>query len=32
VLTYSRDPSTGRLSEVEMRPLSPLVIGLDWSF
>jgi hypothetical protein len=32
VLTYSRDPSNGRLSEVEMRPLSPLVIGLDWSF
>jgi hypothetical protein len=32
VLTYERDPSTGRRTEVEMRPLSPLVVGLDWTF
>jgi hypothetical protein len=32
VLTYARDPSSGRLTEIEMRPLSPLVVGLDWSF
>src|SRR5439155_22640364 len=32
VLTYARNPSTGRLAEIEMRPLSPLVVGLDWRF
>jgi hypothetical protein len=32
VLTYVEDPSTERRSEVEMRPLSPLVVGLDWTF
>jgi hypothetical protein len=32
VLTYARDPATGGLLEIEMRPLSPLVVGLDWQF
>jgi hypothetical protein len=32
VLTYLDDPLTGERTPVEMRPLSPLVIGLDWRF
>jgi hypothetical protein len=32
VLTYTRDSSTGRLVEIEMRPRAPLVAGLDWRF
>ncbi len=32
VLTYARDPSTGEMSGVEMRPRAPLVVGLDWGF
>jgi hypothetical protein len=32
VLTYSRDPATGRVSPVEMRPRAPFVAGLDWKF
>ena len=32
VLTYSRDLSTRELTEIEMRPRSPLVVGLDWQF
>jgi hypothetical protein len=32
ILTYARDPATGILSEIEMRPLAPLVFGLDWRF
>jgi hypothetical protein len=32
VLTYVIDPLTGERTPVEMRPLSPLVIGLDWRF
>ncbi|HEU5305022.1 MAG TPA: TonB-dependent receptor [Gemmatimonadales bacterium] len=32
ILTYVRDPSTGRLLPIEMRPLAPLVLGLDWRF
>ena len=32
ILTYVRDPSTGNLSGVEMRPRAPLVLGLDWEF
>jgi hypothetical protein len=32
VLTYARDPATGRPVAVEMRPRSPLVLGLDWRF
>ncbi|MDZ4805033.1 MAG: TonB-dependent receptor [Candidatus Eisenbacteria bacterium] len=32
VLTYARDPATGELAKIEMRPLSPLVVGLDWRF
>jgi hypothetical protein len=32
VLTFVRDPGTGRVSPVEMRPIAPLVVGLDWRF
>lgn len=32
VLTYVQDPSTGRLTGIEMRPRAPLVVGLDWQF
>lgn len=32
LLTYDRDPATGRRTGVEMRPLSPLVFGLEWGF
>lgn len=32
VLTYSTNPSTGKPVAVEMRPLAPLVVGLDWRF
>jgi hypothetical protein len=32
VLTYARDPANGRPVAVEMRPRSPLVLGLDWRF
>jgi hypothetical protein len=32
VLTYSRDLSTGGLAEIEMRPTSPLVVGLEGRF
>jgi hypothetical protein len=32
ILTYARDPSTGNLTGIEMRPLAPLVLGLDWGF
>ena len=32
VLTYSRDPSTGQVTKIEMRPQAPLVVGLDWRF
>jgi len=32
ILAYVRDPSTGSLSGVEMRPRAPLVLGLDWGF
>jgi hypothetical protein len=32
VLTYLRDPTTGRPLPVSMRPSAPLVVGLDWSF
>jgi hypothetical protein len=32
LLTYVRDPESGRVSPVEMRPLGPLVVGLDWRF
>ncbi len=30
VLTYSRDPATGTLSPIDMRPRAPLVVGLEW--
>lgn len=32
VLTWTVDPVTGVASPIEMRPRSPLVIGLDWQF
>jgi hypothetical protein len=32
LLTYAREAETGRLVGVEMRPPSPLVVGLDWRF
>jgi hypothetical protein len=32
VLTYAKDPATGRFAAVEMRPRAPLVVGLDWRF
>ena len=32
VLTYVRDPATGNLNAITMRPLAPLVIGIDWRF
>lgn len=32
ILTYAKDPSTGDPVGVEMRPLSPLLVGLDWGF
>jgi hypothetical protein len=32
IMTYVRDPETGAPVEIEMRPPSPLVIGLDWRF
>ncbi len=32
ILTYAKDPSTGELAEIKMRPLAPLVVGLDWRF
>ncbi len=32
VLAVTTDPVTGERSEIEMRPLAPLVVGLDWRF
>jgi hypothetical protein len=32
VLTYARDPGTDRLVPVVMRPIGPLVMGLEWRF
>lgn len=32
ILTYGIDPATGKPSPIEMRPLAPLVAGLDWRF
>jgi hypothetical protein len=32
VLTVATDPATGRRTAIEMRPLAPLVAGLDWRF
>jgi hypothetical protein len=32
VLTWARDPANGRLVAIEMRPLAPLVVGLDWRY
>jgi carboxypeptidase family protein/TonB-dependent receptor-like protein len=32
VLAVATDPVTGRKTEIGMRPLAPLVVGLDWRF
>lgn len=32
VLTYATDPHTGRPVPIEMRPRSPLVLGMDWRY
>jgi hypothetical protein len=32
VLTVAVDPSTGARTQIEMRPRSPLVAGIDWQF
>jgi hypothetical protein len=32
VLNVTVDPSSGARTPVEMRPFSPLVVGLDWQF
>jgi hypothetical protein len=32
VLAFATDPSTGKRTVIEMRPLAPLVVGLDWRF
>jgi hypothetical protein len=32
VLTYVRNPTTGERVPIEMRPLAPLLVGLDWRF
>jgi hypothetical protein len=32
VLTWARDPLSGARVPIEMRPLAPLVVGLDWRF
>jgi hypothetical protein len=32
VLTIAANPVTGELAELTMRPLSPLVLGIDWRF
>ncbi len=32
VLTYATDPATGTPTVIDMRPQSPLVIGLDWRY
>jgi hypothetical protein len=32
LLTYARTPGSGVLQAIEMRPLSPLVVGVDWRF
>jgi hypothetical protein len=31
-LTVVHDPTTGQRTEIEMRPRSPLVLGIDWRF
>jgi hypothetical protein len=32
VLTYTRDAAGGALRPIEMIPISPLVVGIDWRF
>jgi hypothetical protein len=32
VLTVAVDPVTGGRTRIEMRPRSPLVVGVDWRF
>jgi len=30
LLTYNRDPATGMLAPVDLRPRAPLVVGMEW--
>jgi hypothetical protein len=32
VLTFEVNPATGARTPIEMRPFSPLVVGIDWQF
>ncbi|MDH3223686.1 MAG: hypothetical protein OEO23_08215, partial [Gemmatimonadota bacterium] len=32
VLTQVLDPETAQFRRIDMRPFSPLVVGLDWRF
>jgi hypothetical protein len=32
VLTFTVDPATGASEPITMRPLSPVVVGIDWQF
>ena len=32
VMTFAVDPATGEAKPIEMRPFSPLVVGIDWQF
>jgi len=32
VLTLARDQRTGDAAAIGMRPMAPLVVGLDWRF
>jgi hypothetical protein len=32
VLTFAVDPASGAATPVEMRPFSPVVVGIDWQF
>jgi hypothetical protein len=32
VMTVTVDPATGQRSNVDMVPISPLVVGIDWHF
>jgi hypothetical protein len=31
-LAYLTDDATGKREAIDMRPLAPLVVGLDWRF
>ncbi len=32
ILTFATDPTTGEPTPIGMRPLAPLVVGVDWQF